>query len=162
MSHDKCHAMQGPRCSIRSKNIYSDANPDYLKMTLLNLPAAILVRYSALLLSLQSLLSLPVTACKACLRLQSTLITITPLVFTNCVRAENMPVARQPLHGIKLMRAREYCDYSYSVLTCNMTIIRIDDTFHLSFAQCPSDCIVILARYQLSFQTFCGIVLTAL
>ncbi|CAK0745715.1 hypothetical protein CVIRNUC_001639 [Coccomyxa viridis] len=33
---------QGPRCSIRSKNIYADANPDYLKMTLLNLPAAIL------------------------------------------------------------------------------------------------------------------------
>ncbi len=38
--------LQGPRCSIRSKNIYSDANPDYLKMTLLNLPAAILVRGS--------------------------------------------------------------------------------------------------------------------
>ena len=35
--------LQGPRCSIRSKNIYADANPDYLKMTLLNLPAAILV-----------------------------------------------------------------------------------------------------------------------
>ena len=33
----------GPRCSIRSKRVYSDAEPDYLKMTLLNLPAALLV-----------------------------------------------------------------------------------------------------------------------
>ena len=48
--------LQGPRCSIRSKNIYSDANPDYLKMTLLNLPAAILVRGSALL-AIASILS---------------------------------------------------------------------------------------------------------
>ncbi|KAK9864420.1 hypothetical protein WJX84_002626 [Apatococcus fuscideae] len=32
---------QGPRCSIRTRNLYSDANPAYLKMTLLNLPAAI-------------------------------------------------------------------------------------------------------------------------
>jgi len=51
MSHEKYDTVQGPRCSIRSKNIYSDANPDYLKMTLLNLPAAILVRYLELLLS---------------------------------------------------------------------------------------------------------------
>ena len=35
---------QGPRCSIRSRKLYSDAVPDYLKMTLLNLPAAVLVR----------------------------------------------------------------------------------------------------------------------
>lgn len=34
---------EGPRCSIRSKKMYSDANPDYLRMTLLNLPAAGLV-----------------------------------------------------------------------------------------------------------------------
>ena len=34
---------QGPRCSIRSRKLYSDALPDYLKMTLLNLPAAVLV-----------------------------------------------------------------------------------------------------------------------
>eukprot|EP00877_Chromochloris_zofingiensis_P012845 jgi/Chrzof1/7814/Cz02g37160.t1 len=34
---------QGPRCSIRSKKMYSDATPDYLKMTLLNIPAALLV-----------------------------------------------------------------------------------------------------------------------
>ncbi|KAK9822185.1 hypothetical protein WJX81_008269 [Elliptochloris bilobata] len=33
---------QGPRCSIRSRKLYSDAMPDYLKMTLLNLPAAVL------------------------------------------------------------------------------------------------------------------------
>lgn len=32
---------QGPRCSLRTRNLYSDANPDYLKMTLLNLPATI-------------------------------------------------------------------------------------------------------------------------
>ena len=36
--------LQGPRCSIRSRKLYSDAVPDYLKMTLLNLPAAVLVR----------------------------------------------------------------------------------------------------------------------
>ena len=35
---------QGPRCSIRSRKLYSDATPDYLKMTLLNLPAAVVVR----------------------------------------------------------------------------------------------------------------------
>ncbi len=46
---NRARASQGPRCSIRSKNIYSDANPDYLKMTLLNLPAAVLVRGSAIL-----------------------------------------------------------------------------------------------------------------
>lgn len=34
---------QGPRCSIRSKKMYSDATPDYLRMTALNLPAALLV-----------------------------------------------------------------------------------------------------------------------
>lgn len=31
----------GPRCSIRSKKVYTDASPDYLKLTLLNLPAAV-------------------------------------------------------------------------------------------------------------------------
>lgn len=36
--------LQGPRCSIRTRNMYSDANPDYVKMTLLNLPAALVVR----------------------------------------------------------------------------------------------------------------------
>lgn len=35
--------MQGPRCSIRSKNLYSDCNPDYFKMVGLNLPAAVVV-----------------------------------------------------------------------------------------------------------------------
>lgn len=34
---------QGPRCSIRSKKMYSDATPDYLRMTLLNIPAAVAV-----------------------------------------------------------------------------------------------------------------------
>lgn len=33
----------GPRCSIRSRRVYSDATPDYLKLTLLNVPAALLV-----------------------------------------------------------------------------------------------------------------------
>ena len=33
----------GPRCSIRSKKMYSDAVPDYLKLTLLNVPAALIV-----------------------------------------------------------------------------------------------------------------------
>lgn len=37
---------QGPRCSIRSKKMYADATPDYLKMTLLNLPATVVVRPS--------------------------------------------------------------------------------------------------------------------
>jgi uncharacterized Zn finger protein (UPF0148 family) len=36
-------AAQGPRCSIRSKRMYSDATPDYARMTALNLPAALLV-----------------------------------------------------------------------------------------------------------------------
>lgn len=34
---------QGPRCSLRSKKMYSDATPDYLRMTALNVPAALLV-----------------------------------------------------------------------------------------------------------------------
>jgi len=34
---------QGPRCSIRTRKMYSDAAPDYLKMTLLNVPATLLV-----------------------------------------------------------------------------------------------------------------------
>lgn len=38
-----CCCLQGPRCSIRSKKMYSDATPDYLRMTALNLPAALLV-----------------------------------------------------------------------------------------------------------------------
>jgi len=33
---------QGPRCSIRSKNMYSDLSVDYLKMLLLNLPGVLL------------------------------------------------------------------------------------------------------------------------
>jgi len=32
---------EGPRCSLRSRKVYSDSQLDYLKMTLLNLPAAI-------------------------------------------------------------------------------------------------------------------------
>ena len=35
--------MQGPRCSIRSKNMYSDVDVDYPKMLLLNLPGVLLV-----------------------------------------------------------------------------------------------------------------------
>lgn len=35
--------VQGPRCSIRSKKLYSDSRPDYLKMTALNVPAAVAV-----------------------------------------------------------------------------------------------------------------------
>lgn len=36
-------AAQGPRCSLRTKKMYSDAAPDYLRMTALNVPAALLV-----------------------------------------------------------------------------------------------------------------------
>jgi hypothetical protein len=36
-------AAEGPRCSIRSKKMYSDCEPDYLRMLVLNLPAALLV-----------------------------------------------------------------------------------------------------------------------
>eukprot|EP00798_Chlamydomonas_sp_ICE-L_P003887 gene3887-13953_t len=36
-------AAEGPRCSLRTKTMYSDADPDYLKMTLLNLPAVLVV-----------------------------------------------------------------------------------------------------------------------
>jgi len=35
-------AIAGPRCSLRSKKVVSDATVDYLKMTLLNLPAALI------------------------------------------------------------------------------------------------------------------------
>jgi hypothetical protein len=34
---------QGPRCSLRSRKMYSDASVDYLKMTLLNIPATLLL-----------------------------------------------------------------------------------------------------------------------
>lgn len=34
---------EGPRCSIRSKKMYADAETDYLRMTLLNVPAAMIV-----------------------------------------------------------------------------------------------------------------------
>lgn len=33
----------GPRCSIRSRRVYSDAEPDYFKMTLINVPATLIV-----------------------------------------------------------------------------------------------------------------------
>jgi hypothetical protein len=36
-------AAQGPRCSLRSRKMYADATPDYLRMTALNVPAALLV-----------------------------------------------------------------------------------------------------------------------
>lgn len=36
-------AAQGPRCSLRSKRMYADASPDYLRMVALNVPAALLV-----------------------------------------------------------------------------------------------------------------------
>ena len=36
--------LQGPRCSIRSRAMYSDCTPDYIKMTALNIPAAVVVR----------------------------------------------------------------------------------------------------------------------
>lgn len=34
-------AIEGPRCSLRSRNVYSDLTVDYFKMFLLNVPAAI-------------------------------------------------------------------------------------------------------------------------
>ena len=34
--------VEGPRCSLRSRKVYSDSQLDYLKMTLLNLPAAVI------------------------------------------------------------------------------------------------------------------------
>eukprot|EP00271_Cylindrocystis_brebissonii_P015952 TRINITY_DN39049_c0_g1_i1.p1 TRINITY_DN39049_c0_g1~~TRINITY_DN39049_c0_g1_i1.p1 ORF type:complete len:361 (+),score=90.15 TRINITY_DN39049_c0_g1_i1:82-1164(+) len=34
-------AIEGPRCSLRSKKVYSDASVDYARMTLLNLPAVL-------------------------------------------------------------------------------------------------------------------------
>lgn len=36
-------AAEGPRCSIRSKKMYSDATADYIKMTLLNVPSALFI-----------------------------------------------------------------------------------------------------------------------
>lgn len=36
-------AAEGPRCSLRSKKMYSDCTPDYLRMVALNVPAALLV-----------------------------------------------------------------------------------------------------------------------
>lgn len=42
-SKDSVVVAAGPRCSIRSRKVYSDAKPDYLKLTLLNVPAALLV-----------------------------------------------------------------------------------------------------------------------
>lgn len=35
-------ALEGPRCSLRSKKVYSDSSVDYLKMFLLNVPAALI------------------------------------------------------------------------------------------------------------------------
>jgi hypothetical protein len=61
-----CCACQGPRCSIRSRKLYSDAIPDYGKMTLLNLPAAVLVRAPP---ERQSRVAhCHCAACKGCLR----------------------------------------------------------------------------------------------
>jgi hypothetical protein len=34
---------EGPRCSLRSRSMYSDSQVDYLRMTALNVPAAVLV-----------------------------------------------------------------------------------------------------------------------
>lgn len=50
--------LQGPRCSLRSGNMYSDASPDYIKMTALNIPAAVGVSGS-LNLALSSVLLVP-------------------------------------------------------------------------------------------------------
>ena len=38
-----CDAMQGPRCSLRSRTMYSDCQPDYLKITALNTPNVVVV-----------------------------------------------------------------------------------------------------------------------
>ena len=38
---DSFVTQQGPRCSLRSKRVFANARPDYLKMVALNLPAAI-------------------------------------------------------------------------------------------------------------------------
>ncbi|GMH45776.1 hypothetical protein BSKO_13739 [Bryopsis sp. KO-2023] len=40
----------GPRCSLRSRKMYSDLRVDYLKMTLLNIPAVVLVLSGVFLL----------------------------------------------------------------------------------------------------------------
>tara|TARA_B100001109_G_C18779387_1_gene434632 strand:+ start:118 stop:846 length:729 start_codon:yes stop_codon:yes gene_type:complete len=36
-------ALAGPRCSLRSQKVYSDLSVDYLKLTAINLPAALLI-----------------------------------------------------------------------------------------------------------------------
>ena len=40
-SADSFVTQQGPRCSLRSKRVFANARPDYLKMTALNLPAVV-------------------------------------------------------------------------------------------------------------------------
>jgi len=51
---------EGPRCSIRTKKMYSDAQPDYLRMTALNVPAATLVL--AVLFALDDLTGFEITS----------------------------------------------------------------------------------------------------
>jgi hypothetical protein len=34
---------EGPRCSLRSRSMYSDTQVDYLRMTAINIPAALVV-----------------------------------------------------------------------------------------------------------------------
>merc|ERR1719506_2847885 len=36
-------AIAGPRCSLRSQKVYSDLSVDYLKLTAINVPAALLI-----------------------------------------------------------------------------------------------------------------------
>lgn len=36
--------VSGPRCSLRSGKMYSDAVPDYARMLIVNVPAALIVR----------------------------------------------------------------------------------------------------------------------
>jgi hypothetical protein len=52
-------ALQGPRCSIRSRIMYSDAQVDYLKLVALNIPAALLVLFA--LFSIDDLTGFEVT-----------------------------------------------------------------------------------------------------
>ena len=55
-SEYKLVELQGPRCSIRSRAMYSDCTPDYIKMTALNIPAAVVVCHAFQLNACQPML----------------------------------------------------------------------------------------------------------
>ena len=117
-------AVQGPRCSIRSRAMYSDCSPAYLKMTALNLPAAVAVCPAALATSILLYVSghsMMIGAALCCADASCCPVAISTSIVAlsgTLVRCVASGIAFSSLYMEELSGAEAYCCQPLLTVTC--------------------------------------------